>query len=72
MASEGHSWGMINFRWIWVFLKVKTANDSIRKEQEIMQTPPKMENSDHPKKILTRKLTQTPLSRGIYPHRSQF
>ena len=28
---------MINFWWLWVFLKEKTAQDSIRKEQEIMQ-----------------------------------
>ena len=28
---------MINFWWLWVFLKEKTAKDSIRKEQEIMQ-----------------------------------
>ena len=41
---------MINFRFILVFLKEKTAKDPIRDEQEIMQTSPKMENSDPPKK----------------------
>ena len=32
------------------FWKKKTAKDPIRNEQEIMQTSPKMENSDPPKK----------------------
>ena len=71
---KGIQWRMINFRWIWVFLEENTAKDSIRNEQEIMQTPPKVENSDAPppqKKNLTRKLRQTPLS-GVYPHCSQF
>ena len=45
---KGIQWRMINFRWIWVFLEENTAKDSIRNEQEIMQTPPKMENSAPP------------------------
>ena len=56
-SVKGIQWRMINFWWIWVFLKENTAKDSIRKEQEIMQTPPNMENqeriwenSDPPKK----------------------
>ena len=36
-SVKGIQWRMINFWWIWVFLKEKTAKDSIRKEQEIMQ-----------------------------------
>ena len=36
-SVKGIQWIMINFRWIWLFLKVNTAKDWIRKEQEIMQ-----------------------------------
>ena len=76
-SVKGIQWRMINFRWIWVFLKEKTANDSIHKEQEIMQTrqiwKTKREfgKTQTHQKNLTRKLRQTPLS-GVYPHRSQF